>query len=170
MNVFTMVKWSPYVVGILIGALNIASLILSDKVLGASTSYVRASGFIQKAIDKDYVKNNEYYLKTAPEIDWGVMLVIGTIIGAFISAQLSGDFELVLIPPMWANEISNSFFVRFIIAVFGGIVLGIGSRWAGGCTSGHGISGAGQLSVVSWVAAIFYFIGGIITAFLIYGI
>ncbi|HAE43594.1 MAG TPA: hypothetical protein DCG34_11870, partial [Clostridiales bacterium] len=41
--------------------------------------------------------------------------------------------------------------------------------WAGGCTSGHGISGTSQLSILSWVASIFFFIGGIVTAFLIYG-
>ena len=97
------------------------------------------------------------------------MLVIGIVIGSFLSSILSGDFSLVLVPSMWAKEISSSFFVRFIIAIFGGVLLGIGSRWAGGCTSGHGISGTSQLSIISWVASIFFFVGGIITAFLIYG-
>ncbi|MDP3385916.1 MAG: YeeE/YedE thiosulfate transporter family protein [Eubacteriales bacterium] len=170
MRVFSMVQWSPYVVGILIGALNLVAMLLSDKVLGASTSYAKASGMVRNILDKEYVKKNEFYLQNAINIDWGFMLVVGIIIGAFISAGLSNDFNLVLVPPMWANEISNSFFVRFIIAVFGGIVLGIGSRWAGGCTSGHGISGTSQLSILSWVASIFFFIGGIITAFLIYGL
>ncbi|MBV1756939.1 MAG: YeeE/YedE family protein [Dethiosulfatibacter sp.] len=164
-----MVQWSPYIVGILIGALNLVAMLLSDKVLGASTSYAKASGMVRNFFDKEYVKKNEFYLQNAINIDWGFMLVVGIIIGAFISAALSNDFSLVLVPNMWANEISNSFFVRFIIAVFGGIVLGIGSRWAGGCTSGHGISGTSQLSVLSWVASIFFFIGGIATAFLIYG-
>jgi len=54
--------------------------------------------------------------------------------------------------------------------MFGGITLGIGARWAGGCTSGHGISGTAQLSILSWVAAICFFIGGIASALLIYGI
>jgi len=170
MNVFTMVRWSPYVVGILIGLLNIIALIVSDKVLGASTAYARVSGMLRKIINKESVKKNEYYLKIAPEIDWEFMMVIGIVLGALISSSISGDFGVVLVPPMWANEISNSFFVRFIIAIAGGIILGIGSRWAGGCTSGHGISGTGQLSIISWVASIFYFVGGIITAFLIYGI
>jgi uncharacterized membrane protein YedE/YeeE len=170
MKIFTMVRWSPYVVGILIGLLNIAALLLSDKVLGASTSYARASGMIRKIFNEDYVSKNEYYLKTAPEVDWGFMLVIGIAVGSFVSALLSGDFRLTLVPSMWATEISSSFFVRLIISVFGGIVLGIGSRWAGGCTSGHGISGTSQLSIISWVASICFFIGGIATAFLIYGL
>lgn len=169
MRVFSMGLWSPYVVGILIGVLNLAAMLLSDKVLGASTSYAKASGMVRNFFDKEYVKKNEFYLQNSINIDWGFMLVVGIIIGAFISAGLSNDFNLVLVPPMWANEISSSFFVRFIIAVFGGIVLGIGSRWAGGCTSGHGISGTSQLSVLSWIASVFFFIGGIVAAFLIYG-
>ncbi|SHI57847.1 hypothetical protein SAMN02745751_00636 [Dethiosulfatibacter aminovorans DSM 17477] len=169
MKVFTMVEWSPYVVGALIGVLNIFSLLLSDKVIGTSTSYARASGMIRKLFDREYVENNEFYLKTAPEVDWAFMLVIGIVFGSFLSAMLSGDFGIVAVPPMWASEISRGFFLRLIVAVFGGVIIAIGSRWSGGCTSGHGISGTGQLSVLSWIAAIFFFIGGIITALLIYG-
>ena len=54
--------------------------------------------------------------------------------------------------------------------IIGGIFLGIGSRWANGCTSGHSISGTSLLSVISWVSSIAFFIGGSAIAFLIYGI
>jgi len=50
----------------------------------------------------------------------------------------------------------------------GGIIMGFGARWAGGCTSGHGISGTLQLAVSSWLAAICFFAGGILTAMFIY--
>ena len=46
--------------------------------------------------------------------------------------------------------------------------MGFGSRWAGGCTSGHGISGTLQLAVSSWIVAVFLFISGIVTAKLIF--
>ncbi len=170
MNVFRLEMWSPYIVGILIGLLNIVTLIISDKLLGASTSFARTSGMVRKLFNREKVEKNEYYLKVAPVIDWGWMLVVGIIIGAFISAKLSGAFEVIVIPNMWQTEISSSFFIRFIIAMFGGITLGIGARWAGGCTSGHGISGTAQLSILSWVAAVCFFIGGIASALLIYGI
>jgi uncharacterized membrane protein YedE/YeeE len=55
-----------------------------------------------------------------------------------------------------------------IVAFIGGIFMGVGSRWAGGCTSGHGISGTLQLTISSWLAAICFFIGGIATAMLIF--
>jgi hypothetical protein len=46
--------------------------------------------------------------------------------------------------------------------------MALGARVAGGCTSGHGISGALQLSVGSWIALIGFFVGGVITAMLLF--
>lgn len=163
-------RWSPYLVGVLIGLLNIGAMIISGKALGASTSFVKASGYLVKFIDKEKVENNSYYQKNKPEIDWGMMLVLGIIIGAFLAAVLSGDFSLQKIPPMWSNRFSDSFAFRFSMAFIGGCLLGLGARWAGGCTSGHGITGTSQLSLLSWVAAAAFFLGGIPVALIIYGI
>jgi len=58
--------------------------------------------------------------------------------------------------------------LRTAVALLGGTIMAFGARWSRGCTSGHGISGTLQLVVSSWVAASCFFIGGIITAFLIY--
>lgn len=169
MDYFALKQWSPYIVGILIGLLNIGALLISKKALGASTSFLKLGGMFYSIFDKKKVESNEYYQKKKPEVDWGVMLVIGIVVGAFISSMLSGDFNLLTIPEMWSNEISNSFSLRFFAALIGGVFLGIGARWAGGCTSGHGISGTSMLSVISWVATIGFFVGGIISAFIIYG-
>jgi hypothetical protein len=46
--------------------------------------------------------------------------------------------------------------------------MGIGARWAGGCTSGHGISGTLQLAVSSWLAVLCFFAGGVATAMILY--
>jgi len=170
MGIFTETQWSPYVVGALIGLLNILALRISNKPISASTTYIKVSGMIRKIFQREKVQRNEYYSQKTPEVDWGVMLVIGVVIGSFLSATLSGDFQLTLVPEMWASNFSESFFPRFITALMGGIILGIGARWAGGCTSGHGISGASQLSIVSWVAAASFFIGGIITALIKYSL
>ena len=50
----------------------------------------------------------------------------------------------------------------------GGLLIGFGTRLAGGCTSGHGISGTLQLAVSSWLAAVSFFVGGIAAAMLIF--
>ncbi|MFP4456897.1 MAG: YeeE/YedE thiosulfate transporter family protein [Clostridia bacterium] len=163
------VTWSPYVVGFLIGILNIVTLIVSKKFLGASTSYLKTSGMIAKMFNKEKVESNEYYQIKTPKIDWGWMLLIGIVIGSFISSRLSGSFQFILIPQLWRDFVSDSLFTRVLLGLLGGTVMGFGARLGGGCTSGHGISGAAQLSVVSWIASICFFIGGILSAGLIFG-
>lgn len=71
-------------------------------------------------------------------------------------------------PGLWAQEFGTSLSPRLIVALIGGVFMGFGSRWAGGCTSGHGISGTLQLAVSSWIVAVCLFLGGIITAKLIF--
>lgn len=132
--------WSPYIVGIGIGILSWISFLISRKPLGTSTAYVRTCGIIVKKIDSNFVKSNEYFKKKTPIIEWQWMLVLGIIIGSFISAYLSGQFEISWIPPTEFNAIVNlTISGRLISAIIGGILLGFGSRWANGCTSGHGL-------------------------------
>ena len=71
---------------------------------------------------------------------------------------------------MWVTAFGASPLVRWVVALIGGILMGLGARWAGGCTSGHGISGALQLATSSWAAAICFFIGGIAVAMFIFKI
>lgn len=161
-------QWSPYVVGVGIGVLSWLSFVFSDHPLGCSTAFVRTSGMIEKLFRGKKVEERPYYRQFSPTITWEFMLVLGIIIGAFISAKFSGRFEFNWIPPKWESAVSNVVFIRWIVALIGGIFLGFGARWAGGCTSGHGISGMLQLAVSSWLAAICFFIGGIATAMLIF--
>ena len=56
----------------------------------------------------------------------------------------------------------------WVVALAGGFLMGFGSRWAGGCTSGHGISGTLQMAVSSWLAAICFFVGGVAAAMLMF--
>jgi uncharacterized membrane protein YedE/YeeE len=161
-------RWSPYIVGIGIGILSWLAFLLSDKAIGCSTAYSRSSGMLERIFRGDQVKDKSYYKKFAPTVDWEWMLVIGIVIGAFISATLSGQFKLQWTPGKWAANLGNTPAIRWLVALIGGIIMGIGARWAGGCTSGHGISGTIQLSLSSWLAAICFFIGGIAAAMLIF--
>jgi hypothetical protein len=172
-SIWAMVRWSPYLVGAGIGVLSWLAFVLSDKPIGVSTAYAQSAGMIEKTIRGSEVEEKPYYREYVPRISWTWMLVIGIIVGAFISARLSGDFQLRWIPPLWEEKIGDSVFFRWLAAFIGGAILGIGARWADGCTSGHGISGALQLVVSSWVAVICFFAGGVIAAqllFLLFGV
>ncbi len=170
MNWFLMLDWSPYIVGLGIGFLVWLSFLLSNKPLGCSTAYARSVGMIEKLFHGKKVHNKEYYKKFEPVIDWEWMLVIGIVLGAFISSFISGSFKFEVIPFLWEKIFDSNVFLRLAVAVLGGIFVGFGARMAGGCTSGHGISGTLQLSLSSWIAIICFFIGGILTAFFIYDI
>ena len=157
--------------GIGIGILSWLAFLLSDKPIGCSTAFARTSGMIERIFRGAKVKEKPYYQKFAPTVDWEWMLVLGVVIGAFVSAKLSGQFQFQWTPVV-SGEMDKSFvtmpYARVAVAFVGGILMGVGSRWAGGCTSGHGISGTLQLAVSSWLAAICFFIGGIVSAMLIF--
>jgi uncharacterized membrane protein YedE/YeeE len=166
---FMMASWSPYIVGAGIGVLIWTSFLLSDRPLGCSTAYAKTAGMVESAISHKKTEKMLYYQKFTPKVDWQWMLIIGVVIGAFLSAFLSGTFKVLVVPPLFASVFGTDPIMRSLVALFGGILMGIGARWAGGCTSGHGISGTLQLSVASWVAAICFFAGGILIAGFIYG-
>ncbi|WAC05747.1 MAG: YeeE/YedE thiosulfate transporter family protein [Methanoregula sp.] len=168
LSYFTQVTWSPYITGAAIGVLVCISFLLSDRRLGCSTGYVKISGLIALLFQPDMVEKNEYYRTIPPALDWKLAVVPGIVIGAFISAMLSGSFEMVWVPALWGDTFGSNPVVRVLVAVIGGIFLEIGARWAGGCTSGHGISGTSQLSCAGITAASCFFISGILTAMLLF--
>jgi uncharacterized protein len=168
MEWFKLAQWSPYIVGIGIGVLSWLAFILSDRPLGCSTAFVRVSGMIEKIFRGNKVNEKEYYKENTPEIDWQLMLVLGVAIGSFVSVWMSGQFHWQWIPSFWAKTAGNIISMRMLVALVGGVLISFGARWAGGCTSGHGISGTLQLAISSWVFTISFFISGIVTAMLIF--
>ncbi|MDF1514621.1 MAG: YeeE/YedE thiosulfate transporter family protein, partial [Anaerolineae bacterium] len=166
----TMVKWSPYITGAGIGLLACLTLLLSDRTLGCSTAFARFAGMVELRLRGKKTLDKPYFRKVVPEMNWDLMVIVGIVIGSFLSSIISGSFEFRWVPPLFAQTFGNSPFLRLAVTLVGGVILGFGSRWAGGCTSGHGISGTMQLTVSSWIAAICFFIGGIATAFLMYNV
>ncbi len=168
MDMLSAARWSPYAVGIGIGMLSWLAFLLSNKPLGCSTAFTRSAGLLERVVRGGKVNRKAYYLQFTPEIDWEWMLVLGVLVGALATALLSGQFQWVWTPGMWTAAAGPGVVTRILVALLGGFCVGFGARWAGGCTSGHGISGTLQLAVSSWIAAAGFFVGGIITAMLIY--
>ena len=140
MGFLTMRIWSPYLVGIGIGILSWFTFLLSDKPIGCSTAFARTSGMIGRWFIGNRIDKQPYFKEFPAKIDWEWMLVLGIILGAFLSANLSGEFKIQWIPSVWSATFGVSITPRIVTAFIGGIILGMGARWAGGCTSGHGIS------------------------------
>ena len=161
--------WSPHLVGALIGGLSMLTFYFSNKPLGASTAYARIAGMLGSLVAPKHTKSLKYYQDNKPVVDWEVMLVFGAIIGAFLAAWQGGELTGEWLPAMWEARFGEgSAGLRWAAAITGGVLMAFGSRLAGGCTSGHGISGTMQLSVGSWIAVICFFVGGIATAMLMF--
>lgn len=161
---------TPYLAGIGIGVLSWITFLLSDKPLGCSTAYAQTFGMIECRIRGAAALEKPYWKAVKPAIEWQWMLVAGVVIGSFLAATLSGEFTLLWVPSTFSAAFGESIPLRLVVALIGGMLMGIGARWAGGCTSGHGISGALQLSVASWIAVICFFVAGIATAMVMYGV
>jgi uncharacterized membrane protein YedE/YeeE len=173
---FSRERWSPYIVGIAIGVLSWITFAAMGKALGTSTSMVKAAGAAECLISCEHADANEYMAseigtstKRKAILDWQMALVLMLPVGAFVGSRLSRRRFVEHVPPVWAARFGPSRALRYAGAFIGGAVLIIGARLAGGCTSGHGISGGLQLAVSSWTFFGAMFIAGVAAAFLIYG-
>jgi uncharacterized membrane protein YedE/YeeE len=119
---------------------------------------------------------------------WNLVFLIGAIIGGFIAKQfLSTDAAVSIsaetirdlgqlgfaaptsLQPKELFSIEAIFTLKgLMVLIFGGLMVGFGSRYAGGCTSGHAISGLSDLQMPSLIAVIGFFIGGLVMTFLIF--
>jgi uncharacterized membrane protein YedE/YeeE len=119
---------------------------------------------------------------------WNLTILVGAMIGGFVAVNFLSDPSNVDINPktveqlqamsieapqgkllpeaLFGNQVFDSPKMMLML-VFGGILIGFGSRYAGGCTSGHAISGLSNLQIPSLKAVIGFFIGGLIMAHLI---
>lgn len=164
------VRWPPYLVGAGIGVLVLLSFILVNRPIGCSTAYTRTSGLLERLFRGEKVEQKAYYKKFVPKLGWEMMLMVGIIIGAFISSYASGAFSYEMVPEIWSTAFASSVYLRAAGALLGGFLIGFGARMANGCTSGHGISGTMQLAVSSWIAFICFFVGGSLTALFMYSL
>lgn len=120
---------------------------------------------------------------------WNLVVVLGAIIGGFIGAQFLSMDTAVAISPNTVTDLQSlgfesagsaympfelfdtsvlTDFKSLAVLAIGGLLVGFGTRYAGGCTSGHAISGLSDLQLPSLIAVIGFFIGGLTMIHFIY--
>jgi hypothetical protein len=132
MNVLRRKTWSPYAAGVLAGLLLVLSVFVTGKYFGASTTFVRAAGFVEQAVVPEKAAGTEYFRETKVKVDWQFMFVVGVLFGALASAWLSKEKRAVAVPPMWSRRFGASRVKRWVAAFLGGAVLMFGARLADG--------------------------------------
>jgi uncharacterized protein len=172
--------WPWYVGGPLIGLMVPLLLLLGNKAFGVSSSlrHICAACFPADVSFFGYDWKKEI---------WNLVFVVGIVAGAFLAVTFLSDHQPVQVNPKLVQELSgygindynhlapSDFFnwnnlltaKGFILMIAGGFLVGFGTRYAGGCTSGHSIMGLSNLQWPSLVATICFMAGGFIMTNLI---
>jgi uncharacterized membrane protein YedE/YeeE len=164
-------RWRPYVAGIGIGILSWVAFAVVNQPIGISTAVSEVSGAVaMPVVGRDAVLANPYWAKTVPKWDYGTLFLLGTFLGALAAALVTRTFHIERVPQVWRDRFGPSPAKRYFAAFVGGAVIMFGARLAGGCTSGHGISGSLQLALSSWTFFLVMFAAGLLTAWLVFGL
>lgn len=151
---------NPYLAGVLLGLLLLATIYITGRGLGASGAIKSYAIATVEAIAPSHAASSQFYEEYgeshgsgSPLMNWLVFEVTGVLIGAFLSGLISNrlDFKLEKGPHTTTK-------IRIAGALAGGLLWGIGSQLGRGCTSGAALSGMAVMST-----------GGIITMFAIFG-
>ena len=162
-------RWNPYLVGIGIGVLSWAAFAIVNQPLGISTALSSVSSVCALPImGSEGVAQNAYWAKLPFKWDGGMLFLVGTFLGSLLSVLVSRTFRLEKVPATWAQQFGGSTAKRWVAAFLGGVIIMFGARMAGGCTSGHGISGSLQLALSSWTFFLTMFAFGIVTALVLF--
>lgn len=164
------IDWSPYLVGVGIGMLSWAAFAIARDPLGVTGPLSRAAAPVAAFLfGPEAVENNAYWHEQPFAWNYGVLFLVGLMVGAFVSSLLAGTFRIEIVPQFWRARFGGSAVKRFLGAFVGGAGLMYGARLAGGCTSGHGISGTLQLAVSSWVFLVVVFASALLASRLMLG-
>jgi hypothetical protein len=183
MTDFLLNPWPWYVAGPLISLIMFA-LIIGGKTFGVSSNLSTicsacGAGKVSSFFDFNWKAQS-----------WNLVLIFGVLIGGYIASNfMTADHSITLASatvdklnsigistenqgyvPREIFDLNNNAHLGvliFLLAI-GGFLVGFGARYAGGCTSGHAITGLSQLQVGSLIAVIGFFIGGLVVTHFIY--
>ena len=124
--------WNPYLAGPLTGLVMILSIGISGKYFGASTTFVRSAGMIEKLFNAERVAQMDYFVEVVPKVDWQWMFVAGIFIGSLIASISSRSFSWKALPDMWERRFGSSRLKRGAVAFLGGLIGMFGARLADG--------------------------------------
>ena len=172
--------WPWYISGPLIGLIVPALLLVGNKAFGISSSLRHICAICLPA-------NISFFKYDWKKESWNLFFVAGIVLGGFIAVQFLNGLHSVNINPHttallkqqgvkdFSGLLPQDIFSfqqlltlrGFIFMVVGGFLVGFGTRYAGGCTSGHSIMGIASLQWPSLVATCCFMIGGFIMTWII---
>lgn len=173
--------WPWYIAGPLIGLFVPALLVAGNRALGVSSSF--------RHVCAACVPANIPFLQYDWKAErWNLLFVVGIVVGGFLGMQVLGHPDLVGISAATIEDLRelgvsynpgllprDLFSVEglmswrgWLFIVGGGFLVGFGTRYAGGCTSGHAIAGLSNLQWPSLIAVLGFFAGGLLMTHIVF--
>jgi hypothetical protein len=150
--------------GIALAVLNVIvfSTVLTNRPVGASTTFPYLGDLLAGLTD------NDYFNKIKTPGNWEMIFLSGAFLAGLVISLIKNEFKISLLQENWIRYKGSSKGKRIFWSFTGGFILIIGARMAGGCTSGHILSGGMQLAFSSLFFAVFVFIGLLLTGKIFY--
>jgi hypothetical protein len=152
--------WDPYVAGVALGLVLLATFLVFGRGLGASGALTRVTALAAHGVSPSWVESNgaigAYFTHGAHWWDdWLVFEVVGVVLGGLAAGLTSGRMRLEIERGPRVGVRS-----RIAFALLGGAIAGFGARLAQGCTSGQALTGGATLALGSWAFMFAVFGGG----------
>lgn len=165
---YAKVFWNPYLAGVALGLVLLLTFYLMGTGLGASGAVARTSAVVAHIAAPEAIENQAYFKefygksKKHPFVNWTVFEVVGVFLGGVVAVATARRFR-----PGVGRGPTAGVGLRLSLAFIGGILGGIGTRFAMGCTSGQALSGGATLAVGSWVFMMTVFATAFIAAYFV---
>ena len=155
---------NPYLAGVLLGLVLLASFLVLGAGLGASAGIARVGAYLEGCLAGGHVRASEYFGKwgAQPLSYYLVFMLAGTFLGGLLSALLADRVRVTLERGARAPR-----GLRVALALIGGVLVGFASRLANGCTSGQALSGGALLLTGSLLFMVCLFAGGYAAAWFV---
>jgi len=160
--------WNPYVAGIALGLVLLMTFYIMGTGLGASGAVARTAAVIAHSVSPTAVEQHPYlkeFYKPGgkhPFVNWIVVEVAGVFLGGLVAVITARRFR-----PGVGRGPTAGIGLRLSLAFVGGILAGIGTRFALGCTSGQALSGGATMVVGSWVFMMAVFATAFVAAYFV---
>lgn len=150
--------------GIALAVLNavVFATVVSNRPIGASTTYPYLADFLGG------LTGNDYFQKIRTPGNWEFIFLVGAVFAGFVFSNVDKEFKITLLHSNWKKYRGSSASSRILYSLLGGFILIYGARMAGGCTSGHIISGGMQIAVSSLVFGVAVFASLVVTGKIFY--
>lgn len=155
---------NPYLAGVMLGLMLLASFLVLGVGLGASAAIARVGASLQSCVMPAHVESSPYFgaWGKEPLRYYLVFMFAGTLLGGLASALLAKRVQ-----PQLERGQTASRGLRIVLALVGGILVGFASRLASGCTSGQALTGGSMLLTGSLLFLVAVFAGGYAMAYFV---